>query len=451
MSTALEAARAVADAVLYEGYVLYPYRATSAKNVVRWQWGVLMPEDVVRRDASERSWQRTELLLDGDRPTTLRLTVRFLQVQRRHVEDASGRRVERLETADASYLPWDEALPREESLTVRLDDDAIDTTFEVDGGVDTEALPEGVGRLVRVREPVTVGVHVQIERPESPYPVSLVRITVENRTDPVEDPGPDRTVWLRRALAASHLLVEVEGADIVSQLEPPEWARGYVAGCASDGVFPVLAGPPGQHRVALSSPIILYDHPQVAPESESSFFDALEIDELLSLRTMTLTEAEKREVRGTDPRAAALLGEVDAMPPELWDRLHGAVRQLEAWAPLAPPQAGSDAEEPSAVPWWDPGSDASVDPEHDAITVGEVEVRRGSRVLLRPGVRRADAYDLFLAGRPATVAAVLRDVDGRDHLAVTVDEDPGADLMVAHGRYLYFAPDEVEPILGVSS
>ena len=214
--------------------------------------------------------------------------------------------------------------------------------------------------------------------------------------------------------------------------------------CAHEGLFPVLAGPAEQARVVLASPIILYDHPELAPQSETSFFDSLEIDELLSLRTMTLSEEEKREVRGTDPRAAALLREVDEMPAELWERLHGTVRYVDAMtggaaAPGAPPE----------VPWWDPGSDSSVDPESDAVRIGEVDVRRGSRVLLRPGTRRADAHDLFLAGRRATVAAVLHDVDGHLHLAVTVDDDPGADLKAAHGRYLYFAPDEVEPLAEV--
>jgi hypothetical protein len=444
VTTTIDAARAVADAVLYEGYVLYPYRATSSKNVVRWQWGVLMPQDVVAVDGSERSWQRTDVVLDGVAPT-LRVTIRFLQVQRRYVEDPAGTRVDRLETEDATYLPWDEAREQEHTVVLPLDE-PFDTTVDVPGGVETELLPDGAGSLVRVREPVAFGITATAEQPVSPYPVTMVSIRVSNRTRPLADPGAGRSEWLRRALVASHLLLEVDGADLVSQLEPPEWAKGYVDACASDGVFPVLAGPPDQRRVGLSSPIILYDHAQVAPESETSFFDSLEIDELLSLRTITLTEAEKREVRGTDPRAAGLLREVDDMPPELWDRLHGAVRQLDARASIVPPAATNVVAEPSDVPWWDPGSDATVDPEHDAVRVLDVDVRRGTRVILRPGVRRADAYDLFLAGRTATVAAVLRDVDGHDHLAVTVDDDPGADLKVAHGRYLYFAPDEVEPL-----
>ena len=68
-------------------------------------------------------------------------------------------------------------------------------------------------------------------------------------------------------------------------------------------------------------------------------------------------------------------------------------------------------------------------------------------MILRPGVRRADAYDLFLAGRDGDRRGrAVHDVDQGSHLAVTVDDDPGADLKDAHGRYLYFAPDEVEPL-----
>jgi hypothetical protein len=230
--------------------------------------------------------------------------------------------------------------------------------------------------------------------------------------------------------------------------DPPHWASALAAACEHDGLFPVLGGPEADDSVMIASPIILYDHPELAPESESSFFDALEVDELLSLRTMTLSEDEKREMRGTDPRTAALLGEVDAMPPDLWERLHGTVHyldQISSGRLSRPEQAELPALE---TPWWDPGSDTLVDPERDTVRIGEVTVGRGSRVILRPGVRRADAYDLFLAGRTATVAAVLFDVDEGTHLAVTVDDDPGADLKDSHGRYLYFAPDEVEPLAG---
>ncbi|HSV38698.1 MAG TPA: hypothetical protein VLI04_08060 [Nocardioidaceae bacterium] len=437
-----ESARAVADAVLYEGYVLYPYRSSSSKNAIRWQWGVLMPEDAVAIDDSERSWNRTDVVLDG--PTTsMRVTVRFLQVQRRYVEDAAGARVERLDAGDTVYLPWDEACEVERVVDVDLSG-SHEHTFEVSGGTDSEDVVNG--RLVRVREPLSFRLVVGVERLVSPYSVTLVSLRVLNTTAPSVEPSPDRPAWLRRALVACHLLLELDNAAFVSQLEPPEWAKGYVAACASEGVFPVLAGPSGQDAIVLSSPIILYDHPELAPQSESTFFDALEIDELLSLRTMTLSDEEKREVRGTDPRAAALLREVDDMPPELWERLHGTVRYLDSMTALKP----KPEPEVLDVPWWDPGADSSVDPENDSVLIGDIEVRKGTRVILRPGIRRADAYDLFLAGHTATVAAVLNDVDGKQHLAVTVDADPGWDLKMAHGRFLYFAPDEVEPLAEVN-
>ena len=154
---------------------------------------------------------------------------------------------------------------------------------------------------------------------------------------------------------------------------------------------------------------------------------------------MALTEDEKREARATDERAAAIIDRVDNMPPELLERLHGAVRYLQGV------EGEPGEEEPELVPWWDPGADRTVSPETDGVVVAGVTVAKGSRVRLRPGQRRADAQDMFLAGREATVEAVFLDVDGNRHLAITLDEDPAADLQRWHGR-LYFSPDEVEPL-----
>jgi hypothetical protein len=438
--------RDVADAVLYEGYVLYPYRASADKNRVRFQWGVLMPADAVARATSERQRATVGLVVEG-RPV-LTVTVRFLQLQERVVEQVSGEGftpVDRLRVGATTWTGWDEGVEQERSLPVDLTGRGGGRleTYAVAGGRDVEELRDDtgtlVGRLVRTRRPLRFELDVRVQRPSSPYGVSLVELEVVNRTADEEREGT-RSEWLRRALVAAHLVAELDQGAFVSTVDPPEWARGYVEACPHDGLYAVLAGEPGDRRTVLCSPIILYDHPQLAAESESSFFDALEVDELLSLRTLTLSDAEKEEMRGTDPRAAALLDQVEAMPPDLWDRLHGTIRYVDAMT--APEPAAPD------VPWWDPGRDSSVDPETDTVDIGGVDVGRGSRVILRPGARRADALDLFLAGREATVAAVLHDVDDRQHLAVTVDDDPGAELKQAHGRYLYFAPDEVEPLAG---
>ena len=243
------------------------------------------------------------MLVDGARPSVT-VTVRFLQVQHRSVERRVGtdfEPVSSLDVGDATYVEWDEA--REREITVEVAAERSDMTLAVEGGTETEELRAGgvVGRLVRTWLPLEVGVVTAVDRPDSPYAVSLLTVRVENRTTAGE-PGPDRPAWLRRALVAAHEVMEVEGGRFLSLLDPPEWATPLAAGCVNEGVFPVLGG---QDQEVLASPIILYDHAELAPESETAFFDALEVDELLSLRTMTLSEQEKREVRGTDPRTAA--------------------------------------------------------------------------------------------------------------------------------------------------
>ncbi|MFI5735494.1 hypothetical protein ACIA49_35620 [Kribbella sp. NPDC051587] len=424
--TSFDSIQGVADALLFEGYVLYPYRASNSKNQVRWQFGVLMPPGY--DDPSERTWSQTECLLDGG-SAALTIRIRFLQAQRRTVLDADRSEVAALQVGDTTYVPWDEAVEQHVDVSVALSDLPCERSFEVAGGVEVEGA--GAGLLQRIREPLSGVLILSAETLPGPYGVVRLRLRVEN-TSAGRD--TERSSALRHALIAHHLLVAANGARFISLLEPPEWATGYVPACENVGIFPVLAG-----DLLLSSPIILYDHPEIAAESQGDLFDATEIDEILSLRTMTLTEAEKREVRGTDPRAAALLDRVDSMPQEILDRLHGTVRYLRKVT--APEPAPSDA------PWWDPGNDATVDPEHDAVQVGTVAVGNGVRVRLRPGVRRADAQDMFLADRIGTVVAVLSDVDGETHIAVALDGAEG-EVQRSHGRYLYFSPDEIEPLVG---
>jgi hypothetical protein len=426
--TSFEGIQQVADALLFEGYVLYPYRASDGKNRVRWQFGVLMPPAYGAVDPSERTWSQTDCLLDGDEGV-LTVRIRFLQAQRRTVLNAERVEVESLQTEDASYVPWDEAVVQHIDITVDLADLPREAPFEVAGGIDLEPIGDA-GFLQRTRQTASGILALSTETLPGPYGVVRLRLRVENTS---VGSDTERVTALRQALIAHHLLVAADGCRFISLLEPPEWANGYVAGCENLGIFPVLAG-----DQLLASPIILYDHPQIAPESQGDLFDATEIDEILSLRTQTLTEAEKREVRGTDPRAAAMLDRVDSMPQEILDRLHGTLRYVRKVTEPEPP--------PPDAPWWDPGNDATVSPETDTVMVGDVPVGSGVRVRLRPGVRRADAQDMFLADRVGTVVAVLSDVDGQTHVAVALDGEEG-EVQRSHGRYLYFSPDEIEPLV----
>lgn len=436
-------ARRVADTVLYEGYVLYPYRASAQKNQLRWQFGVLAPAAYAQSSGCERWSMRSEVIVDpGDKPV-LSVRIRCLQVQHRDVESttdggATFAPVEALDAGDRTVVPWDEALERE------IDVDPLQVSATVPPTLCRFVLPPDdvvedlhdrlgnvIGRTVRHSEEVHGAIRISTEPAPGEGGLLKVTIDVENTTD-WDGAGADRDTAMRRSLVAVHTLLAIDHGSFVSLLEPAEFAAAAVQHCISDGTFPVLIGDTMTNDVMLSSPIILYDFPSVAPESAGDFCDATEIDEILALRVMTLTDGEKAEARGTDARAAAIVDRCDDMPPELWKRLHGAIRSLQPLDEVVP-----------HVPWWDPGQDASFDPYNDTMRIGTVDVGNGTRVRLRPS-HRADAHDLFYAGRLATVKGVFNDVDGERHLAVALDDDPAADMLEWQGRFLYFHPDEVE-------
>ncbi|HEU4611175.1 MAG TPA: hypothetical protein VFS15_03820, partial [Kofleriaceae bacterium] len=238
-------------------------------------------------------------------------------------------------------------------------------------------------------------------------PLTRVTIRVENTTTWTALDAP-RDEAVASAFAATHLVIGVEGAELVSALDPPPWVVAATPPCKSTRTYPVLVG----HDVMLCAPFVLYDHPQLAPESAGETCDATEIDELLVLRTRTLTDDEKRQARATGPRTAAIVDRADALPPQWLERLHGATRDLR---------------------------EGEMVPRRGGIAVG-------SKVRLRTPTRHTDAQDLLYAGHVATVVGLEQDVDGTAFYAVTIDDDPAAQLHDWYGRYRYYRDDEVDPL-----
>ena len=319
----LDAVRRMADAVLYEGYILYPYRASAQKNRSRWQFGVVMPSAYTAADPSESAVTQTECVLEHSGQPTVQIILRFLQVQRRTVEGSPA-------------AAWDEAVEREIEFTVdraELLGEGCVKDFAVAGGEDREPLADGgdpqdgpgPGDTIRRREPLAGAVSVRATEIAGPWRAVRLRIRVENLS--VADPVPQhREEALPWALVAAHMIISVSGGEFVSMTDPPIWARAAVAECENIGGWPVLGDPDGGRQVMLSAPIILYDNPELAPESPGELYDGTEIDEILTLRTLALSDEEKVEARATDPRAAALIDRVESMDAPTMARLHGTIR-----------------------------------------------------------------------------------------------------------------------------
>jgi hydrogenase maturation protease len=328
----------IAAAVLYEGYNLYPYRASSVKNRRRFNFGVLAPPAYAEAEGgAERSELRTEcLVLDGGR-AVLDVTARFLHLEAREVgsvsDSAEGfRPVESLEVGSRVYRSWHEAIERQ-VIAADLALDALLSAprrveFAFEGRREADELREPDGRLagevVREQWPVRGEMEVSAE----PAGERLARVTVRVRNTTEYDGAGGRGEALTRSLVSAHAVLRVAGGEFVSLLEPPDEYREAAIACRHVGVWPVLVGLEGQRDTVLASPIILYDYPQIAPESAGDLFDGTEIDEILTLRIMTLTDEEKREMRGLDDRTRRILERTEAMPAEQLTKLHGALRGL---------------------------------------------------------------------------------------------------------------------------
>jgi hydrogenase maturation protease len=325
------------NAVLYEGYILYPYRP-SVKNRQRWTFGGLYPEAHCRGQGGSDNWNnQTECLVHGSTRTGLEVTVRFLHLTARVVGEGAKppfRPVEVLRVGDKLFHTWQEAEEREINLGEMelgaILDRAAHRTFTFPGRQWTVTLPgsggEIVGALMREQQEISGSVEVTAARVGE----GLFRVTLRVRNGTPLGAGEEkgRDEALLRSLISTHAILAVRRAEFVSLLDPPEPWRAAAAACRNVGTWPVLVGEEGQKDMMVSSPIILYDYPQVAPESAGDFFDSTEIDEMLMLRVLTLTDDEKRAMEAVDEHARALLARTEAFPSQDFLRLHGAIRGL---------------------------------------------------------------------------------------------------------------------------
>jgi hypothetical protein len=385
--------------LLYEGYALYPYTPGSAKNATPTPFGIVYPPAYAEVQPAAHPLARLDGVLEAGPDAELRGMVRFLQAA------GDGHRAveRRLELGPVKLAE----LARSGGI-------AHEFRFEP---------PEGDGPVIEGRlrmraEPVS-------------RELARVRLCVHNSTRIERPAEASRAEALRHSLLSVHPLLEAEGGRFVSPLERDGELGEAVAGCEPLNTFPVLAA--DDDRALLGAAIVLPDHPELAPESLGRLFDNTEIEEALLLHVQTLSDTEREEISSGDPAVRELLERADAATGEEMLGLHGRLTYKE-------PSQGAPENASRRPP---PGHD-DVKGERETQLRGAV-VRRGDRVVLRPGTE-GDVFDKILDGRTATVERIYEGYDDRVYLGVTVDDDPGQDLLRDTGRYLYFFGDEVEPV-----
>jgi hydrogenase maturation protease len=401
----IERVKDIADAVLFEGYILYPYRPSAIKNQQRWTFGGVFPRAF---EHDEPSLMQTEILLNVQPTAEVDVILRFLQTQRRQIVNADRQQVAALEKNGKQYVAWDEAVVRDVTFP-RLSISALakgpqSLPLFIPAAHSVEQLPDAAGEVIRSAEALTGLAELSVQLMQGA--VARIRVAIENTTPIYSELS--RAEAQRYAFLSTHTILIARDAEFISLIDPPATLAKTAATCDNRGTWPVLAGEEPARDIVLSSPIILYDYPKVAPESKNQFFDATEIDEMLTLRVLTLTDDEQREMAATDPCTRDILDRCRSLSREQLYELHGALR--------------------------DPS------PRGGALAVG-------THVRLNPK-RRGDIFDIALKDKVAVVQAIERDLEDRLHVAVTLLDDPGGDLGARGfpGHRFFFSLEEVEAL-----
>ncbi|GAC1346058.1 MAG: hypothetical protein NVSMB27_09040 [Ktedonobacteraceae bacterium] len=336
----LEQVKEIADAVLFEGYLLYPYRQSALKNRTRWTFGVVYPREYSEANGGFDPWtMHTECLVEGQPDDiSLDITIRFLHLLVRKVVRPEPVKDDHL---DENASEW--------SLASRLANEPLQE------GIEREVSALSVSLRELMHHPRRVAIEFPASRivgyPANATATEIVReqqaikgafilaaeqlgknvfrlsVEIENTTPETGAVTSRRDVVLLQSFVSTHTILQVDQGSFVSLLEPPEELQTFARECQNLRTWPVLVGNQGERDVMMSSPIILYDYPQIAPESPGALFDGGEIDEILSLRIMTLTDEEKEQMR-QDERTREILERTESLTPEQFMKLHGAIRDL---------------------------------------------------------------------------------------------------------------------------
>lgn len=332
----MEQVKEIANAILYEGYLLYPYRHSAIKNRQRWTIGVVYPREYSDANGNiEPYTMQTECLIMGqeDSDAVLDISVRFLHLlMRKAIPLQENRGAVQGQAVHFTPDEWEEGVEREVMIPNLSPQELIAQPRHVEIAFPaTQMVERGehygmAADIVREQQPI-MGVAVLTAQNLGANLFKL-RVQIENLTPETGIITNLHQAILLHSFVSTHAILRMQQGTFVSLLEPPESLQRAAEECQNLRTWPVLVGEEGELDTMLSSPIILYDYPQIAPESAGPLFDGTEIDEILTLRILTLTDEEKQEMRQGDERAREILDRTENLTPEQFMKLHGVIRSL---------------------------------------------------------------------------------------------------------------------------
>jgi hypothetical protein len=326
-----EQAQEIANAVLYEGYLLYPYRASAMKNRQRWTIGIVYPRAYSEVNGGSEPWfMRTECLIASQKkgPILLDISVRFLHLLLRKTTrpEAEGAS-QTSEWSPANRLvhePSEEGIEREIKITAV----SLQSLLTKPQLREITFPAQKIVEQAIVREQFSLTGVMRLSAEEVGADLFKLCVQIENTTPETGDTTKRHNEALLQSFVSTHTILQIEQGAFYSLIDPPEDISATARRCQNLHTWPVLVGEQGATDTLLSSPIILYDYPQIAPESLGTLFDGTEIDEILTLRILTLSDEEKAEIRQGDERAREILERTEALTPEQFMQLHGTIRSL---------------------------------------------------------------------------------------------------------------------------
>jgi hypothetical protein len=410
----------VVHAVLYEGYILYPYRAAVKKNRQRFTFGRVYPEAYsFAENGAKPSLMQTECLIKAPPAATLEVILRFLHPMTRDIGALAAplrklpapdnpdffHVVPSLEIEGRLYPSRQEAVersirvPAQTLVSLRAPAKkkipfSLPTSRTIEPILDRRQHIAGV--IVRRQEAVEGYVELTAEPVDKSVFKITARIVNQSPIPPAAQDDPNEIVM--RTFASTHTILHARGGEFLSLIDPPAIYSQAAAACLNIGTWPILIGNEQEKDAMVSSPIILYDYPKLTPEKRGDLFESTEIDENLTLRIMPLTREEKHAMRGTR------------------------------------------AEDES---FFNPAT------RLQAVSINGISLREGDLVRVRPK-SRGDGKDPTLSGKIAMIESIEQDAENKTHLALVLEDEPSgnAGLRRQSGLRFFYGTDEVEPLEG---